>query len=71
MGVVGIKPKYVKEILGLIGVLDKKSKDKELIVFETEGAPYGAVNVTIFKGADPRHGEGSCDDPCALPQFGG
>lgn len=50
MGVVGIKPKYVKEILGLIGVLDKKSKDKELIVFETEGAPYGAVNVTIFKG---------------------
>lgn len=49
MGVVGIKPKYVKEILGLIGVLDKKSKDKELIVFETEGAPYGAVNVTIFK----------------------
>ena len=33
MGVVGIKPKYVKEILGLIAVLDKKSKDKELIVF--------------------------------------
>lgn len=50
MGVVSIKPNHVKEILNLLSVLDRKIKDEELVVFETEGAPYGAVNVTIFKG---------------------
>lgn len=49
MGVVSIKPKYVKEILNLLSVLDRKTKEAEVVVFETEGAPYGAVNVTIFK----------------------
>lgn len=49
MGVVSIKPKHVKEILNLLSVLDRKTKEAEVVVFETEGAPYGAVNVTIFK----------------------
>lgn len=49
MGVVSIKPKHVKEILNLLSVLDRKTKEAEVLVFETEGAPYGAVNVTIFK----------------------
>ena len=49
MGVVSIKPKYVKEILNLLSVLDRKTKEAEVVVFETEGAPYGTVNVTIFK----------------------
>lgn len=49
MGVVSIKPKHVKEILSLLSVLDRKTKEAEIVVFETEGAPYGAVNVTVFK----------------------
>ena len=49
MGVVSIKPKHVKEILNLLSVLDRKTKEAEIVVFETEGAPYGAVNVTVFK----------------------
>lgn len=49
MGVVSIKPKHVKEILNLLSVLDRKTKEAEVLVFETEGAPYGAVSVTIFK----------------------
>lgn len=49
MGAVSIKPKHVKEILNLLSVLDRKTKEAEVVVFETEGAPYGAVNVTIFK----------------------
>ena len=49
MGVVSIKPKHVKEILNLLSVLDRKTKEAEVLVFETEGAPYGAVTVTIFK----------------------
>jgi hypothetical protein len=49
MGVVSIKPKHMKEILNLLSVLDRKTKEAEVVVFETEGAPYGAVNVTIFK----------------------
>lgn len=49
MGVVSIKPKYVKEILNLLSVLDRKTKEAEIVVFETEGAPYGAVDVTVFK----------------------
>lgn len=49
MGVVSIKPNHVKEILNLLSVLDRKTKEAEIVVFETEGAPYGAVNVTVFK----------------------
>lgn len=49
MGVVSIKPKHVKEILNLLSVLDRKTKEAEIVVFETEGAPYGAVNATVFK----------------------
>lgn len=47
MGFAGIKPKYVKEMLNLITVLDKKNKDKELIVCETEGAPYRASHCCV------------------------
>lgn len=49
MGVVSIKPNHVKEILNLLSVLDRKTKEAEIVVLETEGAPYGAVNVTVFK----------------------
>lgn len=48
MGVVAIKPDYIREIQKILSVLDSSGRDTETISFTTKGTVFGGVDVLIF-----------------------
>ena len=48
MGVVAIKPDYVREIQKILSVLDSSGRDTETISFTTKDTVFGGVDVLIF-----------------------
>lgn len=49
MGIVGIKPEYIQELMSMLSVFDNWGKDKEYISFEADNPALGAVNILVFK----------------------
>lgn len=49
MGIVGIKPEYIQELMSMLSVFDNWGKDKEYISFEADNPASGAVNILVFK----------------------
>ena len=48
MGVVSIKPDYVRELQKILSVLDSSGRDTETISFTTKDVVFGGVDVLIF-----------------------
>ena len=48
MGVVAIKPDYIREIQKILSVLDSSGRDTETISFTAKGTVFGGVDVLIF-----------------------
>ena len=48
MGVVAIKPDYIRELQKILSVLDSSGRDTETISFTTKDAVFGGVDVIVF-----------------------